>query len=98
MCAIKECLRLQRRSRAGNIFQITALFAGDANAVSCLVDEKITLAVRTAAVDIVFFGKIAENEKDHITDMLIAVKIVAFVGFMYVGKLGIVDNAAQFFI
>ena len=98
MRAVKECLRLNGRTRAGNILQITAFFAGYANAVACLVNEKIAFAVRTAAMNMIFFGKVAENEKDHIADMLVAVKIIAFICFVYVGKLRVVNDTAQFLI
>ena len=70
----------------------TAFFAGDSNAVACLINEEIPLAVGTVAVDMVFFGKIAENEKYHVADVLVTVKIVSFVRFTNTGKLRVVNQ------
>ena len=61
MRTVEERLRINGRSRAGNIFEMTAIFARDPHAVACLVNEKISFSVRTAAMNIVFFGKVAED-------------------------------------
>ncbi len=95
MCAIEESLRINRSACAGDIFETTAFFAGDPNAVACLINEKIALAVGTVTVDMVFFSEIAENEKYHVADMLVTVEIVSFVCFTDTRKLRIIDQRTK---
>ena len=92
MCTVKERLRIERSAGTGDILEATAIFAGDANAVTCLVDEKIAFTVGTVAVNVVFLSEVAENEKDHVADMFVAVKIVSLVCFSDARKLSIIDH------
>ena len=98
MCAVKQGLRVNGCACTGDLLEGTAFFAGNANAVTRMVDEKIAFAVGTVAMDVIFLGKVTENEKDHVTDMLIAVKIVSLIGFANTRKLGIVDDRAELVI
>jgi hypothetical protein len=98
MSAIEERLRVDGRACTGDVFEATAFFARDSNAVACLINEEVALAVGTVAVDMVFFGEIAENEKDHVADMLVTVEIVSFVCFTDSGKLCVVDQRVKLIV
>ena len=98
MRAVKQGLRVNGRACAGDLLEGTAFFAGDANAVARMVDEKIAFAVGTVAMNVIFLGKVTENEKDHVADMLIAVEIVSLIGFSNARKLGIVDDCTELVI
>ena len=98
MRTVEQRLRINGGACAGNILEATAFFAGNANAVARLINEEIALSVGAIAMDVVFFGKIAEDEKYHVADMLVAVKIVSLVCFADTGKLRIVDHRAKLVI
>ena len=98
MRAVKERLRVNGRTCAGNILKGTAFFTRDSNAVACLIDEKISLAVGTVAMDMILLGKVTENEKNHVADMLIAVEIISLVGIVYTGKLRFIDDRMKLVI
>ena len=98
MRAVKERLRVNGRTRAGNILEGTAFFTRDSNAVARLIDEKIPLAIGTVAMDMILLGKITENEKNHVADMLIAVEIISLIGIMYTGKFRFIDDRMKLVI
>ena len=98
MRAVKERLRVNGRACTGDILESTAFFTRDSNAVARLIDEKITLAIGTVAMDMILLGKVTENEKNHVADMLIAVEIIPLVGVMYTGKLRFVDDRMKLVI
>ena len=94
--AIQERLRVKCGSCAGDLFEISAFFTGDADVFACGFHEEVAF-VLTAAMDVMFLGKIAENEDDQIADVLVSIKIIA-VCVLNMGKLGIVDDIGKLFI